>query len=317
MKFINNWMFGRNGKNGRFMDHMPVSVNKLYSGMGAVRDRLNDYRDLKQEFYAKMNYELDLDYPRSFNQKIQWKKVNDRNPLLTVTTDKYEVRSYIKEVLGEKQGNKILIPLYHVTSKPEDIPFDQLPGKFVMKPNHGSQMHLMVRNKDEVTREQLINESNKWLKKNFGFYTHEWAYRNIKRKIIFEKLLETRQGKLPKDYKLYCFHGKCEIIRIVKNRFDREVFAGYFDTAWNLLNVEVPPFKANHYFEKPDNLKEMIRLAEQLSKPFDFVRVDLFNLNPELYFGELTHYEFSGFGRFEPESFDYLLGSYWHINSSG
>lgn len=311
MKFLYDRILGKRRKNGRFMDHMPVYINKLYSGMGAIRDKLNGYRDLKKEFYEKMNYELDLKSPRSFNQKIQWKKINDRNPLLTVTSDKFAVRSYIREVLGEKQANKILIPLYFVTSKPEDIPFDELPEKFVMKPNHGSQMHLMVRNKNVVTRDRLIFEGKKWLRNNFGFYTHEWAYRNINRKIIFEKLLETNQGDLPMDYKLYCFHGKCKIIRVVKNRFDREVVAGYFDTGWNLMDVEVRPFRSNNYFEKPDNLEEMIGLAEKLSQSFDFVRVDLFNMDSELYFGELTHYEFSGFGRFEPESFDFLLGSYW------
>ncbi len=293
--------------------YMPVFANRFYSSLKANVDKFNNYRRLKDNFLKKVRYKLNLEAPRSFNEKIQWKKLNDRNPLLRVTADKYAVRTYLREVLGNKKADEILIPLYYATADPCDIPFDELPSKFVMKPNHGSQMHLIIRNKYKVDKEQIIKECKKWLNNNYGFYSHEWAYRDIKRKIIIEKLLETETGELPHDYKLYCFHGKCRIVRVTKNRFGNEILAGYFDTEWKLLPAEVPGYKSRYPFEKPANIRKMIGLAETLSQPFDFVRVDLFITGDRIYFGELTHYEASGFGRIEPESFDFQLGKYWNI----
>ncbi len=296
-----------------FMSYMPQFFNLYYSSLKANIDRLNDSRQLKKEFFEKLKYELNLDSPRSYNEKIQWKKLYDRNPLLTVTADKYAVRSYLKSVLGEKSASELLIPLYHVTDKPENIPFGELPEKFVVKPNHGSQMHIFVEDKNQLPYELIIKECKRWLKVNFGFYTGEWAYRNIKRKILVEKMLETETGEMPLDYKLYCFHGKCKLIRVSGNRFGEEVLSGYFDTDWNLLPFGVPGYKCNHPYDKPGNLGEMISLAECLSKPFDYVRVDLYSIGKKTYFGELTHYEASGMGRLEPESFDFMLGQYWNI----
>jgi hypothetical protein len=293
--------------------YMPVFANRLYSGLKAGIDKLNNYRQLKADFYNRVRYELNLESPRSYNEKIQWKKLNDRNPLLTVTADKYEVRSYLRDVLGKKKAKEILIPLYYATANPNNIPFENLPQKFVIKPNHGSQMHLFIRDSDKIDKGHIIRECRRWLNNNFGFYNYEWAYRNIKRKIIVEKLIESETGELPHDYKFYCFHGKCRMIRVTKNRFGKEILAGYFDEGWNLLNAGVPGYTSNHHFEKPSAFKEMITLSETLSRPFDFVRVDLYFVDSRIYFGELTHYEASGFGRFDPESFDYMLGRHWDV----
>ncbi len=296
-----------------FMSFMPESINLVYSGFRAYIDKFRNYRSLKREFYRKVNYELDLERPRSYNEKIQWKKLNDRNPLLTVTADKFAVRQYLKEVLGEKAAQDILIPLYYVTEHPETIPFDDLPEKFVVKPNHGSQMHIIVRDKNKISREKIVGECRKWLHVYYGYYTYEWAYRNIKRKIIVEKLIEKKNGELPADYKFYCFHGKCRFIRVSSNRLGENSHTGYFDTDWKLINAGVPGYGYNHPFKKPDNLEKMMKLAEELSGPFDFVRVDLYDLENKIQFGELTHYEASGLARLEPESFDFELGSYWEI----
>jgi hypothetical protein len=296
-----------------FMRYMPRSVNYLYADIKAYSDKFLDYRNLKKLFFEKMKYELSIDPPRSYNEKIIWKKLFDRNPLLTVTADKYNVRDYLKKVLGEKAANEILIPLYFVTDDPEKIPFQDLPDKFVIKPNHGSMMHLIVTRKDQTDRESIIKRCKKWLKKNYGLYHSEWAYRNIKRKIIIEKLLETSTGELPHDYKLYCFHGKCRMLRVTRNRFGRGIITSFYDTEWNVIPARVPGYQQSHNFEKPSNLAEMVALAEKLSVPFDYVRVDFYNLDSKIYFGELTHYEGSGLARFEPESFDFQLGKYWNI----
>lgn len=310
---IDNGIVDRKGSDATFMSRMPGSINRIYYDLKAYKDKIQNYKKLKEKFRRRMKYELNMDHPRSYNEKIQWKKINDRNPLLTVTADKYAVRSYIKEALGEELASKTLIPLYHVTDNPEDIPFDSLPEKFVVKPNHGSQMHLIVKDKKNISPDQIVQECKKWLKVQYGLYGHEWAYRNIKKNIIVEKLLETSDGSLPLDYKFYCFNGKCKVIRVTKNRFGNEINAGYFDTQWNLLNAGLPGYNSYNMFDKPSNIADIIDLAEKLSQPFDYVRVDLYNVDSRIYFGELTHYEASGFGRFEPEDFDFKLGEYWTL----
>ena len=298
-----------------FMSHMPWVVNRIYADFKAFADKLQNYKNLKSLFQKKMKYELNLASPLSYNEKIIWKKLFDRNPLLTVTADKYKVRSYIRQVLGEDKANEILVPLYYVTEKPESIPFNDLPEKFVVKPNHGSQMHRIVRNRNHINNDDIVRECKLWLKTHYGLYGYEWAYRNIKRMILVEKLLETNSGELPNDYKFYCFHGKCKIVRVTKNRFGSDIISGYYDTDWKLLQAAIPGNVSNKFFEKPAKLHEMINLAEKLAEPFDYVRVDLYNLGGRIFFGELTHYEASGLARLEPESFDFMLGKYWNIKS--
>ncbi len=296
------------------MRHLPPELHKIHADLKLFLDKKRNYKSLKILFRKKLGYKLNLEHPQSYNEKIIWKKLNDRNPLLTVTADKYAVRDYIKEVLGEKTADKILIPLYYVTENPENIPFTDLPEKFVVKPNHGSQMHIIIKNKNNISPEQIIKECKKWLKINYGIYNHEWAYRNIRRKIIVEKLLETKSGSLPLDYKLFCFHGECKLIRAQINRFDKEVLTGYFNTDWKLLNLQRPGYKSiPSALDKPEKLDEMIKIAGKISSQFDAVRVDLYNCDGKIYFGELTHYDFCGLARFEPESFDFELGKYWKL----
>jgi len=269
---------------------------------------------IKKKFRHRMGYDVNLDFPRSYNEKIIWKKLHDRNPLLTVTADKYMVREYVRDTLGKDTAEQILIPLYHVTDKPEKIPFDLLPENFVVKPNQGSRMHIFVTGNKEKLREEIISKCKEWLKVNYGLYNYEWAYRNIKRKIIIEELLQTKGNSLPRDYKFYCFHGKCRVIRVSENRFGETDLAGYFQPDWKALPVYNPGYNnMTTPFEKPSNLSYLTDLAEKLSAGFDAVRVDLYSYDNKVYFGELTHYDASGMARFEPESFDYEMGSYWKV----
>lgn len=294
------------------MEYLPPYINKIYADLKLYFDKLYGYRKIKNKFRERTGYELNLKYPRSYNEKIIWKKLHDRNPLLTVTADKYLVRSYITGILGKNEAGKILIPLLHVTEKPENIPFEILPENFVIKPNHGSRMHIFVKGNKKELREEIITKCKEWLKVNYGLYNYEWAYRNIKRKIIIEELLQTKGKSLPRDYKFYCFHGKCRVIRVSENRFGKTELAGYFQPDWKPLPVSNPGYNnMTTPFEKPSNLKYLTDLAEKLSAGFDALRVDLYSFDNKVYFGELTHYDASGMARFEPESFDYKMGSYW------
>lgn len=226
------------------------------------RDRLNEYRRYKVQFKNQLGYELNLRAPVSFNEKIVWKKILDRNPLLPLTTDKYEVRSYVKKILGHEVAEKILIPLLYVTDDPNTIHFNDLPDKFVVKPNHGSRMHIMVNGNKNRLIDTIIENCREWISINYGLYINEWAYMKIKRKIIIEKLLEDESNsRLPNDYKFFCFHGKCKYILVKENRFLPNGVIAFFTTKWEMLPVKICGYKTMK-FDKPRGLDEMIYLAE-------------------------------------------------------
>ncbi len=288
-------------------------VRRFYADLKFLLEKSSNYRRLKKKFYRKLGYELNLSHPRSYNQKINWKKIYDRNPLLTVTADKVAARKFIEDSLGIAEAHQILIPLLYVGDNANNIPWEALPGKFVVKPNHGCRMHIIVNGDKNSKKEEIIRSANKWMQIRHGLFHYEWAYRNIKPRIMVEKMLETLDGRLPKDYKCYCFSGRCEVIRVSENRFGVSELSGYYDRQWNLLPVHNPGYPSADVFTKPDNLLELISLAERLSALFDSVRVDLYNVDGKLYFGEFTHYDASGFSRFEPQSFDFELGEHWQI----
>ena len=274
-------------------------------------NKIFNYKLEKIKFHKEVGYQLNLKNPQSFSEKIVWKKINDRNPLLPITTDKYKVRSYIKEVLGEEKAKEILIPLLHVTDQPETIPFERLPSSFIVKPNHASGLKIIVEN-GHINKKDIIKTCRRWLKTSYGLEKLEWAYQSIKRKIIIEKLLLDEDGKIPRDFKFHMFHGKCKLVYVVFDTMNYHSMS-YFDEKWNYLSVKKPTRPQGPNIKKPKNYEIMLELAEKLSEPFDYVRVDFYNLNGKIYFGELTHYHLSGTGKFEPSSFDFELGKHWKI----
>ena len=274
-------------------------------------NRISNYKLEKIKFYKELGYQLNLKNPKSFNEKIIWKKINDRNPLLPVTADKYEVRSYIKEVLREERAKEILNPLYCVTEQPATIPFKNLPSTFVVKPNHTSGRSIIVGN-GPVDQNEIIRTCCRWLKTPYGLEKLEWAYQPIKRKIVIEKLLRNEDGSNPIELKFHIFHGKCKLVFVILDK-QNNPYRSYYDKHWNYLPVKKTTRPRGQKIKKPKNYVIMLALAEKLSKPFDYVRVDLYDLNGKIYFGELTHYPDSGILKLEPSSFDFELGKYWKI----
>ena len=272
-------------------------------------NRFSNYQLEKRRFYRKLGYPLNLKNPQSFNEKIVWKKIYDRNPLLPITADKYRVRSYLKDVLGEEQANQILIPILYVTDKPKTIPFDRLPSSFIIKPNHASGRSLIVKD-GHYNPKEIIRTCKRWLQTPYGLEKLEWAYQPIKRKIIVEELL-LEEGKIPRDIKFHMFHGKCHYIHVDFDRSDKHLRT-LFTPEWKLLNV-ANKTKKGDFINSPKNLSKMINIAERVSKPFDYIRVDFYNIKGKVYIGELTSYQTSGMGKFEPQSFDFELGKHWRI----
>jgi hypothetical protein len=292
--------------------------------------RLKGYKKERQRVYDKIGYYPNFKDPKSFNEKILWKKIYDRNPLLPIIADKYRVREYLKDVLGQKKAQEIIIPFLYVTDNPENIPFDSLSGEYIIKPNHASNKYIIVEDDGkqkkyairkgnikstvltdcQETRNEIIKVCKGWLKMPHAFYMHEWAYQKIKRKIIIEKLLRDSNGKIPIDYKFTIFNGKCNYLTVWYDRFI-DLKMGRYTPEWEYINIKGRT-KLAEYKEKPKNLQSMINLAETLGKPFDYIRVDLYLVDDRIYFGELTNYSASGAIQL-PKSIDFELGSKWKI----
>ena len=277
-----------------------------------VRD-YNFYRNLPPEqyekelkiWYKKVNKEdLDLDNPKTLNEKIQWLKLYDSTPIKTLLSDKYLVKNYIKEKIGEKY----VIPLLKVWESDEDINFDSLPNKFALKANHGSGMNIIVHNKKNFNMKRIKIAQQEWMSINFAFRNgFELQYMNIKPRIIAEEYVDNNNGDLY-DYKAYCFDGRVESIAFVAG-FKKERRIAFFDTEWNRLNYNdtYPVFEKE--IPKPKKLKEMIEICKKLSKGFAFVRVDLYVLNNgDIKFGEMTFTPFSGRIVFSPLKQNRIFG---------
>lgn len=243
---------------------------------------------------------LNLKNPKTFNEKLQWLKLYDRNPKYTTNVDKYKVREYI----SDKIGDEYLIPLIGVWNNPDDIDFDTLPKKFVLKCNHNSGKGLIIcKDKSNLNLDKTKKELKNALKEDYYMRSREWPYKNVPRKIICEEYL----GENPNDYKFFCFNGKVEYILVCSDRFD-SIKETFFDRNWNVAPFKRPNIEIDDKIKKPINFNKMIELSEFLSKDIPFLRVDFYEVDNEIYFGELTFYTASGFSPFEPNDWDYKLG---------
>lgn len=248
-------------------------------------------------------------HPRRFTEKVWNRMLYERDPLYTLISDKFRVRDYI----ADKVGGEYLITLLWSGKNPEEIPFDTLPDKFVIKTNHGCEYNIIIQDKTQLNKKKIIMQLKKWLGENFGndmFLGIAWAYRNIKPHIIIETFLE-ENGHSPVDYKFFCFSGRVEYFKIDFDRFKGHSVM-YFDRDFNKLDLFEPGFKKYQgKIDLPRNIYDLMRLAESLATGFDFIRVDLYSIEDKIYFSELTLYPGGVFSKFEPDYYDYVLGEKW------
>lgn len=272
-------------------------------------DKLSDREYLEKKFYAMLGYSLDLSNPQTFNEKLQWLKLYDRKPEYTMMVDKYKVREYIKE----KTGEEYLIPLLGVWDKAEDIDFDALPNQFVLKCNHNSGLGMYIcKDKSKLTENQvkaIRKNLAKGLQQDYYLTGREWPYKNVPRKIIAEKYMEDETGQL-RDYKFYCFNGEPKIIMINRDREIGKTKADYFDMDFNWIDLKWGYEHALVKPSKPINFEKMKELAAILSKDIPELRVDFYEVNNKIYFGELTFFDGSGFDKIEPKEWDEKLGEW-------
>lgn len=271
---------------------------------------LSDKLYLKLKYRAMMGKKLDLKNPKTFNEKLQWLKLYDRKPEYTVMVDKYTVKKYVADKIGEKY----IIPTLGVWDKFEDINFEQLPDQFVLKCTHDSGGLVICKDKLKLDIAGAREKMTKSLKRDFYLMGREWPYKNVPRKIIAEKFMVDESGVELKDYKFFCFDGKPKFFKIDFGRF-QEHRANYYDMDGNLLpfaEVECMP-NPERRFKLPSNFQDMINIVSTLSTNISFVRIDLYNINGQIYFGEITFYPASGFGIIEPFEWDKKIGSWIKI----
>lgn len=290
-----------------FFSHVSVSLRDRFScssRLATERDRMIE--DIKTQFSKSLGYELDLRQPRTFNEKIQWLKLNYRDELMTQCADKYRVRDYVRETIGEEY----LIPLLGVHDFPDDIDFHELPDRFVLKTNHGSGQNIICRDKTVFNEVEAKQKFREWIKpeSNHYFYSYEWCYKDIPPKIVIEKYIAEAQGDDVVDYKFMCFGGVAKMVFTCSERSEGELKVDFFDLSWNHLPFTRHYPNAKHPPKKPERLQDMIVLAEKLSAPFPFVRVDFYEIRGKIFFGELTFYPGNGMEEFSPFEWDVRLG---------
>jgi len=257
----------------------------------------------KAKYRRILKKKLNLKNPQGFNEKIQWLKLYDRDPLYTQLADKYAVRSYVKERVGEHHLNE----LYGVYEEIDEIDFENLPNRFALKATHGGGMNIICDDKAQLNIDSVKEKFSQWMKINFYERKGEWQYKNIKSKIICEKYLGGDDHQVAMDFKIYCFNGKPTFVLVVVDRFTNHTEA-FFDTNWVLqpFYVDYPP--TNKVLQKPDQFEVMLEIAENLSTGLPFCRVDLYNYEGKTIVGELTLHSNSGFEIFNPSETDQLFG---------
>ena len=287
-------------------------LNKKYRFKINVRlglyNRMDDARFLCLCYRKLMDKELSLDAPVTFNEKLQWLKLHDHNPLYIRLVDKY----ISKRVIAEKIGSEYIIPTIGIWNRFDDIDFSKLPNQFVIKCTHDSGGIVICKNKAAFNIQNARNKINKSLNKNYFWVGREWPYKNIRPRIIIEKYMEDSQTKELRDYKFYCFDGKVRMFMIASNRFSKEqTYFDYFDEKKDrIIGLQWGNPNSPMEVDIPNKIDEMICIAERLSEGIPHVRIDLYLANNQIYFGEMTFYDGSGLESFEPEKWDYTVGSW-------
>lgn len=258
------------------------------------------------KYKIRLGKKLDLKNPQTFNEKLQWLKLYDRNPEYTKTVDKYQAKQYVADIIGEKY----IIPTLGIWDKFENINFEELPNQFVLKCTHDSGGLVICKDKSKLNIKEAKRKISKSLKTNYYYHGREWPYKKVRPRIIAEKYMATYKQKELIDYKFFCFNGEPKFLYVSEGLSNHENARISFAN----MNYEKTEFYRKDYRpfdklpDKPTNFDKMKELSKKLSKNIPFIRVDFYEVNGQIYFGELTFFPCSGFIPFEPEEWDRKLG---------
>ena len=270
-------------------------------------DWIPDKAYLKLLYRAKMKERCNIDHPVTYNEKMQWLKLHDRKPEYGCMVDKYDVRGFIREKLGEEY----LIPCFGVYDKWEDIDFDSLPDQFVIKCTHDSGSVEICTDKTTWDMDGARKRIELAMKRNYYKAYREWPYKDVKARIIIEKYMVDESGDDLKDYKIMCFNGSAKLIEVHENRFTegKEHTQTFYTREWEKLDITQEGCEPVRIASKrPDHLDKMLDLSEMISKDMIHARIDWYLIKDRIYFGEITFYDGSGFERFTKKEYDKMLG---------
>ena len=271
-------------------------------------DSLSDKEYIERKYNSVFEREIDFNYPTTFNQKLQILKLNNRNPEYTIMVDKYRVREFIANRIGEQY----LIPLLGVWDFPNEIDFSSLPNRFAIKCNHNSGLGMCIcTDKSKLDIKQVRKGLERGLKQDYYLTGREWPYKEVPRKIIAEQFLQSDEGGLT-DYKIHCFNGEPKFILVCQNRFTESgLTEDFYTPEWEHMEVKRPKIpNAKSPIPKPAEIEEILELAKILSKDIPFLRVDFYIVKGKIYFSELTFYPASGFEGYDPPEWDETFGDW-------
>lgn len=255
-------------------------------------------------YWSKMGRKLNLKNPKTFNEKLQWLKLYDKNPKYIKLVDKYEVRKFVMETIGAEN----LVPIIGVYDTPDDIPFDQLPEKYVLKCTHDSGTVIIKNSLCRLSEDEIRDILRKSIKKNYFYKYREWPYKNVKPRIICEELIKTVDNNPPKDYKIFCFDGVPKFLFIASDR-GRGTKFDFFDINWNKYSFTQHYPNSDYDIQKPSKWNHMFDCAAKLSKGLPHVRVDFYvDADDSVLFSEMTLTHFGGVEPFKPDYYDTYLG---------
>lgn len=290
----------------------PYYRTRVLIKMGCY-DSLSDADFLKKVFPKYMGYPLDLENPKTFSEKLQWLKVNYREPIQTVMVDKYEAKLFI----AHRVGDQYIIPTLAVWDSVEDIDIDALPNQFVLKCTHDSGGIVICKDKSSFDFEAAKAKLSASLHRDYSRIAREWPYKDVPRRIIAEEYLSELGSNEILDYKMYSFHGEPKLTVVCSNRFSKTgTRMNFYDIDWEPMGIHFghyPPLSTE--FPLPVTYDEMKRLTAELSKDCPFLRVDFYEIKGRLYIGELTFFPGAGFEKFRPMSKDYELGEWLHLEN--
>ncbi len=273
---------------------VPLDANHLLTWM-------SDETFSRLAFRGEMGYPLNLQHPETFNEKLQWLKINDHRPEYTGLVDKLKA----KEIVGQMIGKEHIVPVYGDWKTADDIPFSELPDQFVLKCNHDQGSVILVKNKNTLDTSEVIRTLNKKLKRNTFYGTREYPYKDIEPRVFAEEYLQDDII----DYKFYCFQGEPQFLYCGMNMIGaHHGQVDFFDLDWNPMPFYRTDYDRLGSIPKPACLNELIDIARKLSKNVPFVRIDLFAIDNTIYFSEFTLCPASGFMRFVPEEYDRIIG---------
>lgn len=266
---------------------------------------------LKRRFKMEMGYALDLKNPKTFNEKLQWLKINNRRPEYTTMVDKYAVKKYVAEQIGPEY----IIPTLGVWNGFDEIDFDKLPNQFVLKCTHDSGSYIVCRDKRSLDMASAKKKLESGLKENFFYRGREWPYKNVPHRIIAEQYMADDL----RDYKLFCFNGVPRMTLVCSERFTKDgLKEDFYDESWNYLNLRRALHdNAETPIQRPKQYELMKKLAIVLSEKIPFVRIDFYEIDEKIYFGEITFYPASGLEGFKPEEWDLKLGEWIKLSAGG